>query len=97
MNSKKIVKGILLGACAVAGAFLFALLFQYLWNWLMPAIFGLTVITYWQAVGLLVLSKIIFGGMKFKSRNKNCYPSHHNLSDEEKEKLKEHFKNKCGW
>lgn len=40
-------------------AFTFALML--LWNWLMPAIFGLTVITFWQALGLLALSKILFG------------------------------------
>jgi len=33
-----------------------------LWNWLAPAIFGLRTISYWQAVGLLILSKILFGG-----------------------------------
>jgi len=31
-----------------------------LWNWLMPAIFGLTKLTYWQAWGLLILSSILF-------------------------------------
>jgi hypothetical protein len=35
-----------------------------LWNWLMPALFGLKLITYWQAVGLLILSKILFGGFR---------------------------------
>ena len=34
----------------------------HLWNWLMPAIFGLHVITYWQALGLLGLSWLLFGG-----------------------------------
>ena len=33
-----------------------------LWNWLMPAVFGLHVITYWQALGLLLLGKLLFGG-----------------------------------
>jgi hypothetical protein len=33
-----------------------------LWNWLIPAIFGLKVISFTQALGLLVLSKILFGG-----------------------------------
>lgn len=51
-------KMIIFGVLA-ATAFTFALMF--LWNWLMPAIFGLTVITFWQALGLLVLSKILFG------------------------------------
>jgi hypothetical protein len=35
---------------------------MYLWNWLMPAIFGLTPITFLQALGLVILSKILFGG-----------------------------------
>jgi hypothetical protein len=52
---------------------------MYLWNWLMPVIFGLTTITFWQAVGLFVLSKILFsgfGGMKGKQgrRNNQCTP-----------------------
>ncbi|MBK6526662.1 MAG: hypothetical protein IPG07_14625 [Crocinitomicaceae bacterium] len=33
-----------------------------LWNWLMPTLFGLTIITFWQALGILILSKILFGG-----------------------------------
>ncbi|NVK52561.1 MAG: hypothetical protein HWD85_06475 [Flavobacteriaceae bacterium] len=42
---------------------LFGFVFQYLWNWLMPDIFGLTTITYWQGIGLIILAKIIFGGL----------------------------------
>ena len=32
-----------------------------LWNWLMPEIFDLTTISYWQAVGVMILAKLIFG------------------------------------
>lgn len=32
----------------------------WLWNWLMPVIFGLPTITFWQALGLNVLSSILF-------------------------------------
>ena len=35
-----------------------------LWNWLIPTLFGGPVITFWQALGLLILSKILFGGFK---------------------------------
>ena len=35
---------------------------MWLWNAIMPDIFGLITITYWQAVGLLILFKILFGG-----------------------------------
>jgi len=51
----------------VIGAALFALVFGWLvmllWNWLMPAIFHLGVITYWQAFGIVVLGKLLFGGI----------------------------------
>jgi hypothetical protein len=35
---------------------------MYLWNWLLPALFGVHTINLWQALGLLVLSRILFGG-----------------------------------
>ena len=31
-----------------------------LWNWLMPTIFGLPEITLWQAIGLNLISTILF-------------------------------------
>ena len=33
-----------------------------LWNWLVPDLFGLRTITIWQALGLLLLCRILFGG-----------------------------------
>jgi len=35
-----------------------------LWNWLMPALFGLKTIRFLQALGLLVFSRILFGGFR---------------------------------
>jgi len=49
---------------AIVAAFLFGFVVMGLWNWLMPALFGLKVIGYWQAWGLLVLSWILFGGLR---------------------------------
>ena len=46
---------------ALAFILIFGLLIQLLWNWLMPDIFGLRNITYLQAVGLLILSRLLFG------------------------------------
>jgi hypothetical protein len=50
----------------IVAATLFALVFGYLvkvlWNWLMPALFGLGPINYWQAFGVLILTKLLFGG-----------------------------------
>src|SRR5690606_34379910 len=49
---------ILLGIIAVAGlAILFGYIIMWLWNWLMPDLFGLSTINYWQAVGYLYYPK----------------------------------------
>jgi hypothetical protein len=37
-------------------------LVSWLWNWLMPELFGLPRVTFWQALGLLALCRILFGG-----------------------------------
>lgn len=49
-------------AVAVILGFLFGYFVMLLWNWLMPALFGLPVVNFWQAVGIIVLGKLIFGG-----------------------------------
>jgi hypothetical protein len=41
---------------------LFAAVTMWLWNWLMPEIFKLPAIGFWQAVGILLLSQILFKG-----------------------------------
>jgi hypothetical protein len=35
---------------------------MYLWNWLLPSLFGWPLVTFWQALGILALSRILFGG-----------------------------------
>ncbi len=55
----KVLKIVLM---VVAASAVFGLVIQHLWNWLVPAILGLHSITFWQAIGLFVLSKILFGG-----------------------------------
>jgi len=49
---------------ASLGVAVFGKAVEFLWNWLMPAIFGLTAITFWQALGLLALSWLLFGGWR---------------------------------
>lgn len=50
------------GALLLAG--LFGFIFMHLWNWLMPDLFGIKTITFFQGVGLVILSKILFGSLK---------------------------------
>jgi hypothetical protein len=70
------MKWIFKGICIAIVVALLALGFGYvtmsLWNWLMPAVFGLKVITYWQAFGMLILAKILFGGFHKGGRRHGC-------------------------
>jgi hypothetical protein len=47
---------------AVLFVALFGFVVMALWNWLMPALFSLKAIGYWQALGLVILCRILFGG-----------------------------------
>ena len=40
---------------------------MHLWNWLLPTLFGWRQITFWQALGLLALCRILFGGFGMRS------------------------------
>ena len=44
------------------GLVLFGYITMLLWNALLPAVFNFSTITFWQAVGLLVLARLLFGG-----------------------------------
>ena len=41
----------------------FSTVVMLLWNWLMPSLFGLITISFWQALGILVLCRLLFGGL----------------------------------
>ena len=57
MYKLKILPPVLfLAIAAVSGVMV-----MLLWNWLMPAIFGRVSINFWQALGILVLCRILFG------------------------------------
>jgi hypothetical protein len=62
MKKHWLLRALKIGVLILLAAGLFSLLVMWLWNHLMPAVFGLHTITYWQALGLLVLSKILLGG-----------------------------------
>ena len=77
--SEKILLGIGFGILGIGLMALCGWVLMLLWNWLMPDIFGLKLITYWQAWGLLLLSSILF---------KRMGPSNHSGRNEKKRKQK---------
>src|SRR6267378_6912439 len=64
LNMRK--KWIFLAPLAILAMVLFIFLggeiVLHLWNWLLPPLFGWRQITFWQALGLLALCRILFGG-----------------------------------
>lgn len=71
----------------------------YLWNWLLPPMFGWHAITFWQALGLLALCRILFGGFSghgrsnFRRRMKDRCES---MSPEERERFRETIRARWG-
>jgi len=63
MRALRIIGWVAIGLAGVTAiGFCLGLVVMLLWNWLMPALFGLPEVTYWQAVGLFVLCHLLFKG-----------------------------------
>jgi hypothetical protein len=92
----RILKFAVIGVAAVA---LVSFVVMSLWNLLMPAIFGLHVITFWQALGLLILSKLLLGGFRPSGRggpgwNRGRWEQ---MSPEDRMKFKRGMRGGCGF
>ncbi len=95
------VRGVKIAAIVIAALLVFGLATMLLWNWLMPEVFGLRTIGYWQAVGLLILGRILFGGFRggwggrpgWRRRMKERWEQ---MTPEEHEKFREGMRGWCG-
>jgi hypothetical protein len=97
---KKIIGFILFGALAVLG---FGLIVMGLWNAILPSVIHVTAITFPQALGILVLSKILFGGFRGRPGwagkrhqwKQGMMEKWEGMTPEEREKWKEDMRNRC--
>lgn len=91
----------------LAAALVFALLLgtvvMLLWNAILPDLTGVNEIKLWQAIGLLVLSRILFGGFhwgkhrgRWNSRKSYWREKWMHMSHEEKSAFKERWRERCG-
>ena len=97
-----IKRAIFIPIAIAAGVFIFGSVVMLLWNALLPAVFGFKVITFWQALGILVLSKILFGGFSGRHGHHRCHNHAHSyggrfmhLSPEEREKMRTEWRGRC--
>ena len=85
----------------LAGALLFILVggsvVRLLWNWLLPTLFGLPPVTFWQALGLLALGRILFGGFGLHGRSGSHYRRRWEaMTPEERERVRQRMRERWG-
>lgn len=95
---RKVAKFLVAAALFVG---LFGFFVMNLWNSLMPALFGWHAIGFWQAVGLLVLSRIFFGGFHGRSGprvrwRRRMHERWEAMTPEEREKFRQGMRGRCG-
>jgi hypothetical protein len=85
---------------ATAAVTAVSFLVMSLWNALMPGIFAVRAISFWQALGLLVLSKILFGGFRpYRGGphwRRRMIERWEQMTPEEREKFKQGMRRACG-
>jgi Ca2+/H+ antiporter, TMEM165/GDT1 family len=104
-NGRRMILFPLFGLAALV---LFPYVIMLLWNALLPGIFHFPEINFWQALGILVLSRILFGGFRgghFGHRHGGCHGQYNhmgpwgrrwsNMTEEERAKMKEEFQKRC--
>lgn len=88
-------KMIFIAPLAILGMLLFTAigggLVLLLWNWLLPSLFGLPQITFWQAIGILALCRILFGGFGLRGGNRS------RMTPEERERFRQGMRRRFGF
>jgi hypothetical protein len=104
--SRKLKRLILIAPLAILGMLLFIALggelVLRLWNWLLPALFGWRQITFWQALGLLALCRILFGGLGLRGSarsniRRRMEERFEHLTPEERERCRQRMRERFGF
>ena len=89
----KWVKLIWIAPLAILGLALFIFIggqiVMRLWNWLLPPLFGWSQIGFWQALGLLLLCRILFGGAGWRGSTRS------NIRRRMKERCEQRIEERC--
>jgi len=98
MKKKWVARGVKIALFAIIGVMVFGTAVMQLWNWLMPSLFGWHAIGFWQALGLLILSRIFFGGFRGPSGmgRRRMLDRWEKMTPEQREKLREGMRGRCG-
>lgn len=90
----------------VAAALLFGFAVMALWNALIPAIFNGPTLSFWQALGILLLSHLLFrgwapwrhgGGGRHERWRRRFEEKIAAMTPEEREQFRQEWKHRCSW
>jgi len=73
-----------------------------LWNWLLPQLFGWRPITFWQALGILLLCRILFGGFRLHGPGRSSFRRRmqercEHMTPEERERFRQRMRERWGF
>jgi len=104
MNNRKFSKGkkffFFLPVIALIATVL-GFIVMYLWNWILPEVTHAGPLNFWQALGLLILCRLLFGnfnkgGGGFREKAGKMRSKWRSMDEEERIKFKEEYKRWCG-
>ena len=100
MKRHWIVHGMKIAVVVLVGVTALTFAVMALWNWLVPPVIGWKAIDFWQALGLLALTRILFGfragfgyRMHWRGRMAERWAR---MTPEEREKFREGMHSRCG-
>ena len=75
---------------------------RLLWNWLLPPLFGWREVTFWQALGLLALCRILFGGSGWRgsmrsNMRRRMQERYEHMTPEERERFRQRMRERWGF
>lgn len=97
------VRAVLIIPLVIALVALVGAVVMLLWNGLVPQLFHGPTLAYWQAVGLLLLSRVLFGGLRGRGgwgghwRQRMWRERWEQMTPEERAQLRERFMSRCGY
>ena len=95
-----VLKGAAFAALTLAGLAVLSGVVMLLWNALLPSLFGAPSLRYLQAAGLLVLSRVLLGGLRGRHgpwRHRRWRERWESLTPEERERLRDKYARHCRW
>ena len=99
-NGRWVWKGLALAGSVIVGFAVLSAVVMLLWNALLPDLLHVPPLRYLQAAGILILSRLLFGGLRghFGPWRRRAWRERwDSLTPEERERLREKFGRHCGW